>query len=308
MSGKFLEICSMAKAYIFPGQGSQYVGMAKDLYEHYPEVKKRMDAANDILGYPLTKVMFEGPEEELKQTHYTQPAIFLHSILLYDLLEVKADMVAGHSLGEFSALYAARVVDFESALTMVKVRALAMQEACEKQPSTMAAIIGLPFHQVEEICANINDIVVPANYNAPGQLVISGTVSGVEKAMEACKKAGAKLVKQLKVGGAFHSPLMEPAKEKLAEIIHSIPFHIPQCPIYQNVSAKGELDPTTIKQNLIQQLTSPVKWAQSIEQMIQDGATHFFEVGPGKVLSGLMKRINPNVTIENIETLISSNA
>ena len=284
------------KAYIFPGQGSQFVGMGKDLYESDASAKKLFDQANEILGFSLTDVMFEGTEEDLKQTKITQPAIFLHSIVKANLAGAgfQPDAVAGHSLGEFSALVAAKSLSFESALTLVYKRAMAMQKACEIQPSTMAAVLGLSDEKVEEICASISDdLVVPANYNCPGQLVISGTISGVEKAVNLCKEAGALKAILLQVGGAFHSPLMQPAQEELAAAIHATTFAAPLCPIYQNVNALAETDPEQIKAKLIEQLTAPVRWTQTMQNMIQAGVTEFVEVGgTGKVLQGLVKKID----------------
>lgn len=284
------------KAYIFPGQGSQFVGMGKDLYESDASAKKLFDQANEILGFSLTDVMFEGTEEELKQTKITQPAIFLHSIVKANLAGdgFQPDAVAGHSLGEFSALVAAKSLSFEAALTLVYKRAMAMQKACEIQPSTMAAVLGLSDEKVEEICASISDdLVVPANYNCPGQLVISGTISGVEKAVNLCKEAGALKAILLQVGGAFHSPLMQPAQEELAAAIHATTFAAPLCPIYQNVNAQAETNPEQIKAKLIEQLTAPVRWTQTMQNMIQAGVTEFVEVGgTGKVLQGLVKKID----------------
>ncbi|WP_421800145.1 ACP S-malonyltransferase [Haliscomenobacter sp.] len=284
------------KAYIFPGQGSQFVGMGKDLYESDASAKKLFDQANEILGFSLTDVMFEGTEEDLKQTKITQPAIFLHSIVKANLAGdgFQPDAVAGHSLGEFSALVAAKSLSFEAALTLVYKRAMAMQKACEIQPSTMAAVLGLSDEKVEEICASISDdLVVPANYNCPGQLVISGTISGVEKAVNLCKEAGALKAILLQVGGAFHSPLMQPAQEELAAAIHATTFAAPLCPIYQNVNAQAETDPEQIKAKLIEQLTAPVRWTQTMQNMIQAGVTEFVEVGgTGKVLQGLVKKID----------------
>lgn len=284
------------KAYIFPGQGSQFVGMGKDLYESDASAKRIFDQANEILGFSLTDVMFEGTEEDLKQTKITQPAIFLHSIVKANLAGdgFQPDAVAGHSLGEFSALVAAKSLSFEAALTLVYKRAMAMQKACEIQPSTMAAVLGLSDEKVEEICASISDdLVVPANYNCPGQLVISGTISGVEKAVNLCKEAGALKAILLQVGGAFHSPLMQPAQEELAAAIHATTFAAPLCPIYQNVNAQAETDPEQIKAKLIEQLTAPVRWTQTMQNMIQAGVTEFVEVGgTGKVLQGLVKKID----------------
>jgi [acyl-carrier-protein] S-malonyltransferase len=281
------------KAYIFPGQGAQFPGMGKDLYESNDIAKKLFENANDLLGFNISKIMFEGTEEELKQTRVTQPAIFIHSVILAKTYPAfKPDMVAGHSLGEFSALVANEVLTFDDGLNLVYQRALAMQEACELNPSAMAAILGLPDEKVEEICASIEDeIVVPANYNCPGQLVISGTIKGIEIACEKMKEAGAKRALPLPVGGAFHSPLMEPAREKLAKAIAETVFHHPLCPIYQNVSTTAMSDVDMIKENLIAQLTAPVKWTQSVQNMVNDGATQFLECGPGKVLQGLVKKI-----------------
>lgn len=289
----------MKKAYVFPGQGAQFVGMGKDLYESSSLAKELFEKANDVLGFRITDMMFEGTDEELKQTKVTQPAIFLHSVILAKTLgeEFQPDMTAGHSLGEFSALVAAGALSFEDGLKLVHARALAMQKACEANPSTMAAILGLPDEKVEEICASINDVVVAANYNCPGQIVISGSNSGIEKACELMKEAGAKRALPLKVGGAFHSPLMEPARLELMEAIEATAIHEPVCPVYQNVSTVGETDPTTIKKNLIAQLTSPVKWTQSVQQMIADGATEFVELGPGSVLQGLITKIDRSVTV-----------
>jgi [acyl-carrier-protein] S-malonyltransferase len=281
------------KAYIFPGQGAQFPGMGKDLYESNDIAKKLFENANDLLGFNISKIMFEGTEEELKQTRVTQPAIFIHSVILAKTYPAfKPDMVAGHSLVEFSALVANEVLTFDDGLNLVYQRALAMQEACELNPSAMAAILGLPDEKVEEICASIEDeIVVPANYNCPGQLVISGTIKGIEIACEKMKEAGAKRALPLPVGGAFHSPLMEPAREKLAKAIAETVFHHPLCPIYQNVSTTAMSDVDMIKENLIAQLTAPVKWTQSVQNMVNDGATQFLECGPGKVLQGLVKKI-----------------
>jgi [acyl-carrier-protein] S-malonyltransferase len=285
------------KAFVFPGQGAQFVGMGKDLYENSTLAKKLFEQANEILNFRITDLMFEGQPEDLKQTKVTQPAVFLHSVILAKVLgeQFKPDMVAGHSLGEFSALVAAGAMNFEDGLTLVSKRAFAMQKACEKQPSTMAAIIALPDDVVENVCNSIDDVVVAANYNCPGQLVISGTVPGIEKACEKLKEAGAKRALVLPVGGAFHSPLMEPAKKELEAAIEATTFKAPICPVYQNVSTKAETNPETIKTNLIAQLTAPVKWTQSVQNMIADGATSFTEVGPGTVLQGLIKKINKEV-------------
>lgn len=283
------------KAFIFPGQGAQFVGMGKDLYETSSVAKELFEKANEILGFRITDLMFEGTDEDLRQTKVTQPAIFLHSVILAKTMgdEFKPDMVAGHSLGEFSALVAADALSFEDGLKLVYKRALAMQKACELNPSTMAAVLGLPDEKVEEICASITDeTVVPANYNCPGQIVISGTNAGIDKACELMKEAGAKRALKLSVGGAFHSPLMEPAKEELEKAINETEFAKPICPVYQNVSTIAETDPARIKKNLIAQLTAPVKWTQSVEHMIADGATEFIELGPGSVLQGLIKKIN----------------
>ncbi len=283
------------KAYVFPGQGSQFSGMGKDLYDNNAQAKELFEQANSILGFAITETMFSGTDEELKQTRVTQPAIFLHSVIKAITAgdQFKPDMVAGHSLGEFSALVANKTLRFEDALTLVYKRALAMQKACELQPSTMAAVLGLEDAKVEEICASVTDeVVVAANYNCPGQLVISGSINGVNKACEMLKAAGAKRALVLPVGGAFHSPLMEPARVELQEAIMATPFNTPVCPVYQNVSAKAERDVDTIKQNLIAQLTAPVKWTQSIQAMVTDGAAEFIECGPGNVLQGLVKKIH----------------
>ena len=284
------------KAYIFPGQGAQFTGMGKDLYENSPLAKELFEKANTILGFRITDIMFEGTPEALKETKVTQPAVFLHSVILAKTLgdAFKPEMVAGHSLGEFSALVANGTLSFEDALTLVSKRALAMQKACEIKPSTMAAVLGLDDKIVEEVCASIDGIVVAANYNCPGQLVISGETSAVEKACEAMKAAGAKRALILPVGGAFHSPMMEPAREELATAIENTVFSKPLCPVYQNVTAAAVSDPAEIKKNLITQLTAPVRWTQSVQQMIADGATSFTEVGPGKVLIGLVGKIDKN--------------
>ncbi|GAB1447223.1 ACP S-malonyltransferase [Bacteroidota bacterium] len=286
-------------AYVFPGQGAQFSGMGKDLYESNEQARELFERANAILGFRITDIMFTGSDEELKQTKVTQPAIFLHSVVkaLVAGESFKPDMVAGHSLGEFSALVANRTLSFEDGLKLVYARALAMQEACEAQASTMAAVLGLEDAKVEEICAGITDaVVVPANYNCPGQLVISGSVEGVNKACELLKAAGAKRALPLPVGGAFHSPLMEPARVKLEQAILSTPFNTPICPVYQNVTASAISDTESIKANLIAQLTASVKWTQSVQAMVADGATHFIECGPGNVLQGLVKKIHKEAT------------
>jgi len=281
------------KAYIFPGQGAQFTGMGKDIYESTAQARELFEQANDIAGFRITDIMFAGTDEELKQTNVTQPAIFLHSVILAKITsDFKPDMVAGHSLGEFSALVANGTLSFEDGFRLVTKRAAAMQQACELEPSTMAAVLGLDDETVERICAEVDDVVVPANYNCPGQLVISGTVRGVEIACEKLKSAGAKRALVLAVGGAFHSPLMEPARTELAAAIEKTTFATPQCPIYQNVNAQPSVDTAAIKQNLIAQLTAPVRWTQSIQNMIQDGALQFVECGPGKVLQGLVKKIS----------------
>ena len=292
------------KAFVFPGQGAQYVGMGKPLFEKSPEAKKLFTQANEILGFAITDVMFEGPEEAQRQTKVTQPAVFLHSVILARLFpNFKPDMVAGHSLGEFSALVASGALSFEDGLRLVSARAMAMQAACELEPSTMAAIIGLPDEKVEEICNGISEIVVPANFNCPGQLVISGSMKGVEQACEALKAAGAKRALPLRVGGAFHSPLMEPARQKLAEAIEKTQFNKPLCPIYQNVDAKPHTDPAEIKANLVKQLTSPVRWTQIVRAMVADGAKAFVELGPGNVLQGLIKKTEPTAEVESFQEL-----
>ena len=287
------------KAYIFPGQGAQFTGMGKELYDNSPLAKEMFEKANEILGFRITDIMFEGTAEQLKETKVTQPAIFLHSVILAKTLgeEFQPQMVAGHSLGEFSALVANGALSFEDGLKLVSQRALAMQKACEIKPSTMAAVLGLADNVVEEVCASIDGIVVAANYNCPGQLVISGETSAVEQACEAMKTAGAKRALILPVGGAFHSPMMEPAREELAAAIEATTFSQPSCPVYQNVTATAVSDANEIKKNLIIQLTAPVKWTQTVQQMIADGASSFTEVGPGKVLIGLVGKINKEISV-----------
>ena len=289
-------------AYIFPGQGAQFSGMGLDLFKKSPLAQEYFNQANDILGFSITDIMFEGSLEDLKQTKVTQPAIFLHSVILTKILGdvFKPDMVAGHSLGEFSALVANGVLDFEYALKMVSQRALAMQKACEIEPSTMAAVLGLDDDIVEEICMQTQGIVVPANYNCPGQLVISGEIKAIDLACEILKESGARRALVLPVGGAFHSPLMEPAREELAAAIENTVFNEPICPIYQNVSARAVNNATEIKRNLIAQLTAPVRWTQTIQQMIADGGTEFTEIGPGKVLQGLVRKIDRSVTTNGV--------
>jgi [acyl-carrier-protein] S-malonyltransferase len=281
------------KAYVFPGQGAQFVGMGKDLYDQNAQSKELFEQANEILGFRITDLMFEGQDEDLKQTRVTQPAIFLHSVILASTLNnFSPDMVAGHSLGEFSALVANKALSFEDGLSLVFKRAMAMQKACEIQSSTMAAIIGMEDSQVEAVCEEIDEIVVAANYNSPGQIVISGSVPGIDAAVEKLSALGAKRALKLAVGGAFHSPLMEPARVELEAAIKAAPFADPICPVYQNVNAQPSSEPETIKANLVAQLTSPVRWTQTVQQMIADGATSFTEVGPGKVLQGLIKKVD----------------
>ena len=295
----------MKKAYVFPGQGAQFVGMGKDMYENSELAKELFEKANEVLGFRITDLMFEGTDEDLRQTKVTQPAIFLHSVILTKAYADKfsPDMLAGHSLGEFSALVAAGALDFEDGLKLVYKRALAMQKACEAAPSTMAAIIGLADDKVEEICASVDGVVVPANYNCPGQLVISGTHEAIDAACEKLSEAGARRALKLPVGGAFHSPLMEPAKEELAAAIEQTTFKTPICPVYQNVSTKSETDPEVIKKNLVAQLTAPVKWTQSAQNMVADGMIELIECGPGAVLQGLMKKIDKTVEATSIEKL-----
>ena len=294
----------MMKAYVFPGQGAQFVGMGKNLYDTNPLAKELFEQANEILGFRITDLMFDGTDEDLRQTKVTQPAIFLHSVILAKTMgeDFTPNMVAGHSLGEFSALVAAGALSFEDGLKLVSKRALAMQAACEATPSTMAAVLALPDATVEEICATItNETVVPANYNCPGQIVISGSIPGIDAACDLLLAAGAKRALKLKVGGAFHSPLMEPAREELAAAIAATTFTAPICPVYQNVNAMPQTDSEVIKSNLIAQLTAPVRWTQSVENMVADGAAHFTEVGPGAVLQGLVKKISKGMTTEGIQ-------
>ena len=292
------------KAFVFPGQGAQFVGMGKDLYENNPVAKEMFDKANEILGFNITDLMFNGTDEDLRQTKVTQPAIFLHSVILAKTMgdDFNPDMVAGHSLGEFSALVAAGALSFEDGLRLVSARAQSMQKACEKTPSTMAAVLALPDARVEELCASVTEgVVVPANYNCPGQIVISGSIEGVDAACAKMLEAGAKRALKLKVGGAFHSPLMEPARAELADAIAHTDFHAPKCPVYQNVNAEPQTDPETIKKNLIAQLTAPVRWTQTIQNMIAAGADTFVEVGPGAVLQGLVKKISSEVATSGIQ-------
>ena len=293
------------KAYVFPGQGAQFVGMGKDLYEQSPEAKSLFEKANEILGFNITDIMFGGTDEELKQTRVTQPAIFLHSVLLAKTMgdSFQPDMVAGHSLGEFSALVAANALSFEDGLRLVSKRATAMQKACEVEPSTMAAILGVEDAVVEQVCSEIEEVVVPANYNCPGQLVISGSIEGVDKACTRLTELGAKRALKLNVGGAFHSPLMEPARTELAEAINSTDFQKPVCPVYQNVNATPVSDPAIIKANLIAQLTAPVRWTQTVINMLADGADTFTEVGPGNALQGMIKKVDRAVTTIGISSL-----
>ena len=292
-------------AFVFPGQGAQFVGMGKDLYDNVPLAKELFDRANEILGFPITDIMFAGTDEQLKQTKVTQPAIFLHSVILARSLgdAFKPDMAAGHSLGEFSALVAAGALGFEDGLKLVSKRAMAMQKACEQNPSTMAAIIALPDEKVEEICASVDGVVVPANYNCPGQLVISGTNEAIDEACAKLTAAGAKRALKLNVGGAFHSPLMEPARVELEAAIAAAPFAKPVCPVYQNVDAKPHTEPAEIRANLIAQLTSPVRWTQIVQNMLADGATSFTELGPGSVLQGLIKKVDRSAVCESKQSL-----
>ena len=293
------------KAYVFPGQGAQFVGMGKDFYENSPVAKELFEKANEILGFRITDLMFSGTDEDLRQTKVTQHAIFLHSVILAKVLgnDFKPEMVAGHSLGEFSALVANGALSFEDGLVLVSKRAMAMQKACEKEPSTMAAILGLSDEVVEQVCSELDEVVVPANYNSPGQLVISGSIKGIELACEKLKTAGAKRALPLKVGGAFHSPLMEPARIELAQAIESTKFSTPICPVYQNVDAKPYTNPEDIKKNLILQLTSPVRWTQIMKNMIADGAKSFTELGPGNVLQGLLKKVGSDLEIDGKQSL-----
>lgn len=294
-----IENFNKMKAFVFPGQGAQFVGMGKDLYENNQMAHDLFEKANEILGFRITDLMFEGTEEDLRQTKVTQPAIFLHSVILAKTLgeEFKPDMVAGHSLGEFSALVAAGALSFEEGLKLVATRAMAMQKACEVTPSTMAAVLALPNEKVEEICATVDDVVAPANYNCPGQVVISGTVTGIDAVCPLLLEAGAKRAMKLKVGGAFHSPLMQPAQEELAAAIEKAEFTTPVCPVYQNVDAKPHTDPAEIKANLIAQLTAPVRWTQSVQSMVADGLTEVVELGPGAVLQGLVRKIDASVAV-----------
>lgn len=286
------------KSFIFPGQGSQYIGMGKDLYDNHSVARDLFEHANELLGFRITDIMFGGTDEELRATRVTQPAVFLHSVAAFMVNTVEQpDMVAGHSLGEFSALVACGALSFDDALLLVRARAEAMQRACELQPGTMAAVLALPDEKVEEICQGIDDIVVAANFNCPGQVVISGTESGIDAAVPVLKEAGARRALKLAVGGAFHSPLMQPAADDLGKAIEATTFHQPICPIYQNVCATPQTDPEAIRRNLLAQLTSPVRWTQSVNQMIADGATEFYEFGPGDVLKNLIRKINPEVTI-----------
>ena len=287
------------KAYVFPGQGAQFVGMGKDLYESNEQARELFEKANEILGFRITDIMFEGTAEDLKQTKVTQPAVFLHSVISAIVLGVEPEMVAGHSLGEFSALVVAKALSFEDGLRLVAARAMAMQKACELNPSVMAAVLGLPDEKVEEVCAQIDGVVVPANYNCPGQLVISGANEAIDAACEKMKEAGAKRALKLPVGGAFHSPLMEPARVELEAAIRATTYNKPICPVYQNIDAKPYTDPEELKRNSIAQLTGPVRWTQTVQNMVADGATSFRELGPGNVLQGLIKKIAPEAMIEN---------
>ena len=291
------------KAYIFPGQGAQFPGMGKELYENFSLAKKRFEQANKLLGFDISSIMFDGSKEDLQQTSVTQPAVFLHSVILSEIMgeDFQPKMVAGHSLGEFSALTAAGALSFEDGLQLVSQRAQAMQKACDEVPGTMAAVLGLEDAQVEDVCASITGTVVAANYNCPGQLVISGELAAVEAACEALKEAGARRALVMPVGGAFHSPLMEPARQELAEAIQSTTFHDPRCRIYQNVTGQAVMEKEVIKNNLIAQLTAPVRWTQSVQQMIYDGAISFTEVGPGKVLQGLVRKINGEASVSSAE-------
>ncbi len=291
------------KAYVFPGQGAQFVGMGKDLYDNNEEARAMFEKANEVLGFRITDLMFAGTEDDLKQTKVTQPAIFLHSVVLAKSLgdDFKPDMVAGHSLGEFSALVAAGALSFEEGLKLVAARAQAMQKACEAKPSTMAAVPALPDEKIEALCAEVDDVVAPANYNCPGQVVISGTIEGIDAACEKMLAAGAKRALKLKVGGAFHSPLMQPAQDELAAAIEAADFQTPVCPVYQNVDGKPHTDPAEIKANLLKQLTAPVRWTQDVQAMVADGATEFVELGPGSVLQGLVKKISREVATSGMQ-------
>ena len=286
------------KAYVFPGQGAQFVGMGKDLYESNEQARELFEKANEILGFRITDIMFEGTAEDLKQTKVTQPAVFLHSVISAIVLGVEPEMVAGHSLGEFSALVVAKALSFEDGLRLVAARAMAMQKACELNPSVMAAVLGLPDEKVEEVCAQIDGVVVPANYNCPGQLVISGANEAIDAACEKMKEAGAKRALKLPVGGAFHSPLMEPARVELEAAIRATTYNKPICPVYQNIDAKPYIDSEELKRNSIAQLTGPVRWTQTVQNMVADGASSFRELGPGNVLQGLIKKIAPEAVIE----------